>query len=58
MIQQDLDLILCRVEGLQSAAVMPINGGNTKTMLEEYHTRTCNTVVAAVAPITAILERT
>ena len=56
MIQQDLDRILRRVEALQSAEVTPINGGNTEAMLEEYHTRTRDTVVGAVAPITARLE--
>jgi hypothetical protein len=56
MIQQDLDRILCHVEALQSAEVMPINGPNTEAMLEEYHIRTCNTVVSAVALITARLE--
>jgi hypothetical protein len=55
MIQQDLDRILRRVEALQSAEVTPINGRNTEAMLEEYHTRTRNTVVDAVAPITARL---
>jgi hypothetical protein len=56
MIQQDLDLILHRVEGLQSTEVMPINGRNTKAMLEKYHTHMCNTFVSTVAPITAALE--
>ena len=56
MIQQDLDRILCHVEALQSAEVTPINGPNTEAMLEEYHIRTRNTVVSAVAPITARLE--
>jgi len=56
MIQQDLDEILRRFEALQSAEVTPINGGNTEAMLEEYHTRTRDTVVGAVAPITARLE--
>ena len=56
MIQLDLDRILRRVEALQSAEVTPIIGGNTEAMLEEYHTRTRNTVVGAVAPITARLE--
>ena len=55
---QDLGLILRHAEGLQSAEVTPINGGNTEAMLEEYHTRTRNTFVGAVAPITAALERT
>jgi len=56
MIQLDLDRILRRVEALQSAEVTPITGGNTEAMLEEYHARTRNTVVGAVAPITARLE--
>ena len=56
MIQLDLDRILRRVEALQSAEVTPIIGGNTEAMLEEYHVRTRNTVVDAVAPITAHLE--
>lgn len=56
MIQQDLDRILQRVEALQSAEVTPVSGGNTEAMLEEYHARTRNTVVGAVAPITARLE--
>jgi len=56
MIQLDLDHILRRVEALQSAEVTPITGGNTEAMLEEYHARTRNTVVGAVAPITARLE--
>lgn len=56
MIQQDLDRILRRVEALQSAEVTPIIGGNTEAMLEEYHARTRNAVVGAVAPITARLE--
>jgi hypothetical protein len=56
MIQQDLDRILRRVEALQSAEVTPVSGGNTEAMLEEYHTRTRNSVVGAVAPITARLE--
>jgi len=55
---QDLGQILRHVEGLQSAEVTPINGGNTEAMLEEYHTRTRNTFVGAVAPITVALERT
>ncbi|KAH9992519.1 hypothetical protein BJV74DRAFT_962454 [Russula compacta] len=55
-IQQDLDRIMCRVEALQSAEATPISGGNTEAMLEEYHARTRNTVVGAVAPITARLE--
>ena len=56
VIQQDLDRILRRVEALQSAEVTPITGSNPEAMLEEYHTRTRNTVVGAVAPITARLE--
>ncbi|KAI0285532.1 hypothetical protein BC826DRAFT_119175 [Russula brevipes] len=56
VIQQDLDRILRRVEALQSAEVTPINGGNTEAVLEEYHVRTQNTVVGAVAPISARLE--
>jgi hypothetical protein len=43
-------------EALQSAEVTPINGRNTEAMLEEYHNRTCNTVVGAVVLITARLE--
>jgi hypothetical protein len=61
MIQQDLDRILRRVEALQSAEVTPISGRDTEAMLEDYHARTRNTVVGAVAPITArldVLERT
>ena len=56
VIQQDLDRILRRVEALQSAEVTPITGNNPEAMLEEYHARTRNTVVGAVAPITARLE--
>jgi hypothetical protein len=56
MIQHDLDRILQRVEALQSAEVTPVSGGNAEAMLEEYHVRTRNTVVGAVAPITARLE--
>ena len=56
VIQQELDRILRRVEALQSPAATPINGGNTEAVLEEYHARTHNTVVAAVAPIAARLE--
>jgi hypothetical protein len=56
MIQQDLDCILRRVEALQSAETTPISGGNPEAMLEEYHARTRNTVVGAVAPINARLE--
>ena len=56
VIQQDLDRILRRVEALQSAEATPISGGNSEAMLEEYHARTRNTVVGAVAPITARLE--
>jgi hypothetical protein len=56
VIQKELDRILRRVEALQSPIVTPINGGNTEAVLEEYHARTHNTVVGAVAPIAARLD--
>jgi hypothetical protein len=56
VIQKDLDRVLRCVEALQSPVVTPINGGNTEAVLEEYHARTHNTVVGAVAPIAARLE--
>ena len=55
-IHKDLDRIMRRVEALQSAVTTPINGSNPEAMLEEYHAHTQNTVVGAVAPITARLE--
>jgi hypothetical protein len=35
---------------------MPINGGNTEAVLEEYHARTHNTIIGAVALIATHLE--
>ncbi|KAI0264296.1 hypothetical protein BGY98DRAFT_1103561 [Russula aff. rugulosa BPL654] len=57
IMQQDLDRILHRVKALQSTEeATPINNGNTKAILKEYHTYTRNTVVGTVVPITACLD--
>jgi hypothetical protein len=55
-IQQDLERILRCVEALQSVENTPITGSNHEAILDEYHARTRNTVVGAVAPINARLE--